>query len=308
MDKLYSYPNIKKNSRVKDHLSKYMIVYVFLIPIMIHFTIFFLAPILFSFIITFFDWPIVGTPEFVGIGNWQNLLHDSLAWKSIKNTLLFSLYFIIPTMALGLLLANLLQNLKGKVQTFFKGVFFLPVVTSFVVIASIWAWVFKGTDSGIINQMLHLFGIDPQLFLSSSHQALIVLAGLSILKVSGSTMIYYFAGLQGIPKELYEAADIDGASKRKQFWKITFPLLVPIHFYVAITTTISSFQIFDSAYLLTAGGPNYSTNTIVYYMYQEGFTNLRLGYASVLAYVVFIMVFAISMIQKKFLGKNVEYM
>src|SRR5690606_26798462 len=114
-------------------------------------------------------------------------------------------------------------------------------------------------------------------------QALIVLAGLSILKVAGSTMIYSFAGLQTIPKELYEAAKIDGASKSKIFWKISFPLLKPIHFYVAIITTIGSFQIFDSAYLLTGGGPNYATTTIVFYLYQQGFTNLNLSYAAVLS-------------------------
>lgn len=120
-------------------------------------------------------------------------------------------------------------------------------------------------------------------------------------------MIYYYAGLQSVPDEYYEAARIDGASKWNIFWKITFPLLMPIHFYVAIITTIGSFQIFDSAFLLTSGGPNFSTTTIVYYLYQEGFTSLRLGYASVLAYVLFFIVFGISLIQKKFLGKEVNY-
>jgi ABC-type sugar transport system permease subunit len=274
---------------------------------MFHFIIFFLIPIIFSFIITFFDWPIVGDPKFIGLGNWQRLLTDAVAWKSLKNTLMFSIYYIVPSMAIGLLLAVLIYTRKGKIQTFFKGIFFLPVVTSFVVIAGIWAWLFKGTENGFINQFLGIFGIKTQLFLSSSNQALLVLAGLSIFKIIGSTMVYYFAGLQGIPNELYEAADMDGASKWKKFWKITFPLLLPIHFYVAVMTTIGSFQVFDSAFLLTKGGPNFATNTIVYYMYQEGFANLRLGYASVLAYVVFFLVFLVSILQKKFLGKTVDY-
>lgn len=298
---------LTKKERFFRHFSKYSIVYVFLIPIMIHFTIFFIAPILFSFIITFFDWPIVGEPRFIGFENWQRLFHDTLAWKSLKNTLMFSVYYIIPTMALGLLIAVLIHALKGKIQTFFKGVFFLPVVTSFVAVAGIWKWLFRGGNSGFINQFLGLLGIDPQLFLGDSHRALLVLAGLSIFKVVGSVMVYYFAGLQGIPNELYEASKIDGANKWHTFWHITFPLLLPVHFYVAVTTTIGSFQIFDSAFLLTSGGPNFATNTIVYYMYQEGFTNLRLGYASVLAYVVFFLVFLVSMVQKKYLGSNVEY-
>ena len=183
----------------------------------------------------------------------------------------------------------------------------MPVVTSFVVISGIWRWLFRGSEQGIVNQLLGLLNIEPQMFLSSSNQVLIVLAGLSIYKVVGSTMIYYYAGLNSIPEEYYEAAKIDGAGKWKSFWKITFPLLVPIHFYVAITTTIGSFQVFDSAYLLTGGGPNFASNTIVYYMYQQGFSSLRFGYASVLAYALFILVFAVSLIQRKFLGKQVDY-
>ncbi|MGE7216627.1 carbohydrate ABC transporter permease [Priestia koreensis] len=293
-------------SKWKKHWGQYGIVYIFLVPILIHFMIFQIFPILFSFYITFMDWPIIGEAEFVGLKNWLNFFSDELAWKAIGNTLLFSLYYIVPTMALGLFLALLINS--GKKGTgFFKGVFFLPVVTSFVVISGIWSWLFNGTDSGMVNSFLHLVGIPPQLFFSSSKQALIVLAGLSVFKVCGSTMIYYYAGLQSIPAELYEAGRIDGASSWNLFWKITFPLLLPVHFYVAIITTIGSFQIFDSAFLLTSGGPDYSTTTIVYYLYQEGFTSLRLGYASVLAYILFFIIFIISLIQRKFVGKEVTY-
>ena len=185
--------------------------------------------------------------------------------------------------------------------------FFLPVVTSFVIVAGIWSWVFKGNKTGMVNYLLGLIGIDPQLFLSSSIQALMVLAGLSIFKVSGQMMIYYFAGLKSIPPELYEAARIDGASPWKSFWTITMPLLKPFHFYVAIITTISSFQIFDSTYLLTKGGPQNSTVTVVYYLYQQGFESIDLSYASVIAYVLFAIIFAISLIQKKYLGGEITH-
>ena len=180
----------------------------------------------------------------------------------------------------------------------------MPVVTSFVIIAGIWGWLFRGTEAGMINYLLSFVGIEPQLFLSNSSQALAVLAGLSIFKVAGSTMIYYFAGLQSIDRQLYEAARIDGASSIKIFWTITFPLLKPIHFFVAITTTIGSFQIFDSAYLLTGGGPNYATTTIVYYLYEQGFTSLNLSYAAVLSYVLFFIILVISLIQRKYLGQE----
>lgn len=289
--------------RIKNEWNKNTIVYIFLIPILIHFIIFQVYPFVLSFYLTFMDWKIIGDPEFVGLKHWKHLFADKIAWKAIWNTVLFSIYYIVPTMALGLILA-LIINSGVRGAGFFKGIFFLPVVTSFVIVAGIWGWLFNGTSAGLINYMLSFIGIEPQLFLANSKQALPVLAGLSIFKVAGSTMIYYFAGLQSIDKQIYEAAKIDGASPIRTFWTITFPLLKPIHFYVAIMTTIGSFQIFDSAYLLTGGGPNRSTTTIVYYLYEQGFTSLNLSYAAVLSYVLFAIILTISLIQRKYIGKD----
>lgn len=289
--------------RIKNEWRKNGLVYLVLFPILIHFLIFQIFPFIYSFVLTFLNYRIIGTSEFVGLRNWQQLFQDKIALKSIWNTILFSFYYIAPTMALGLLLAIII-NAGIRFTKLIKGIFFLPVVTSFVVIAGIWDWLFSGTESGLINFLLSFVGVETQLFLSDSSQALIVLAGLSVFKVSGSTMIYYFAGLQSIPKEMYEAAKIDGATPFKSFWMITFPLLKPIHFYVLIITTIGSFQIFDSAYLLTNGGPNFSTSTIVYYLYSIGFTNLNFSYAAVLSYVLFAIILIISLIQKKYFGKD----
>ncbi|OCA86122.1 ABC transporter permease [Bacillus sp. FJAT-27225] len=289
--------------RIKDEWKKNSIVYIILTPILIHFMIFQIIPFVYSFVLTFLNYRIIGTSEFVGMRNWQQLFNDPIAWKSIWNTVLFSIYYIVPTMAIGLILALILKS-GIRLTKLFKGIFFLPVVTSFVVVAGIWEWLFSGTKSGFVNYLLSFIGVDTQLFLSDSSQALMVLAGLSVFKVAGSTMIYYFAGLQSIPKDMYEAAKIDGASPFRTFWKITFPLLKPIHFYVLIITTIGSFQIFDSAYLLTNGGPNFATSTIVYYLYSIGFTNLNFSYAAVLSYVLFVIILAISLIQRKLVGKD----
>lgn len=297
---------VKKRHKLMTHLRKHTLVYTFLVPVLIHFLVFFLIPIGFSFVMTFLNYKIVGPAEFAGLDNWARFFKDPLAWKSIWNTLKFSLYYIVPTMALGMTFAVLIHSMRRSVGTFFKGIFFLPVVTSFIVISGIWKWMFRGTSEGLINQFLALFGIETQLFLSSSSQALIVLAGLSIFKVVGNTMIYYYAGLQGIPDDVYEAAKVDGAGRLRTFWTITMPMMLPIHFYVALTTTIGSFQIFDSAYLLTNGGPNYSTNTLVFYLYQQGFTNFNFGYASVLAYVLFFAILVVSLIQNKVLGKDLN--
>lgn len=293
-------------SRIKREWDRNAIVYIFLIPTLIHFLIFQIFPFAFSFVLTFLDWKIIGDPEFVGMKNWMRFLEDELAWKAIWNTVLFSVYYIVPTMALGLILA-LIINSGVWMKGIFKGIFFLPVVTSFVIIAGIWGWLFRGTESGMVNYLLSLIGIDTQLFLSDSSQALIVLAGLSIFKVAGSTMIYYFAGLQSIDKQLYESAKIDGATPFRMFWSVTFPLLKPIHFYVAIITTIGSFQIFDSTFLLTGGGPNYATTTIVFYLYQQGFGGLNLSYAAVLSYVLFFIILVISLIQRKYMGQDTKY-
>jgi multiple sugar transport system permease protein len=293
-------------TRIKREWDRNAIVYIFLIPTLIHFLVFQIFPFAFSFVLTFLDWKIIGDPEFVGLKHWMRFLEDKLAWKAIWNTVLFSLYYIVPTMALGLILA-LIINSGVWMKSFFKGIFFLPVVTSFVIIAGIWGWLFRGTESGMVNYLLSQFGIDTQLFLSDSSQALIVLAGLSIFKVAGSTMIYYFAGLQSIDKQLYESAKIDGATPFRIFWSITFPLLKPIHFYVAIITTIGSFQIFDSTFLLTGGGPNYATTTIVFYLYQQGFGGLNLSYAAVLSYVLFFIILVISLIQRKYMGQETKY-
>lgn len=291
---------------MKKEWKKNSIVYLVLVPILIHFVIFQVYPFLLSFYLTFMDWKVIGDAEFVGLKHWKYLFSDKLAWKAIWNTVKFSIYYIVPTMALGLILAVIINSgVRGA--KFFKGIFFLPVVTSFVIIAGIWGWLFRGTEEGMINYIIGFVGIEPQLFLSDSSQALAVLAGLSVFKVAGSTMIYYFAGLQSIDKQLYEAARIDGATPFKIFWNVTFPLLKPIHFYVAITTTIGSFQIFDSAYLLTGGGPNYATTTIVYYLYSQGFTSLNLSYAAVLSYVLFFIILLISLVQRRYLGKETNH-
>lgn len=305
-----AYPPLKPKKRLSQRLKKSWkdnkIVYIVLTPIMIHFLIFQLFPLLFSFVLSFMNWPVIGTPSFAGFDNWKRLFSDELAWRALWNTVLFSIYYIIPTMALGLTLA-LLINSGLKVSGFFKAIYFLPVVTAFVIICGIWIWMFKGSEDGLMNSILGLVGIDPQLFFGDVKMALPLLATISIFKVSGSTMVYYFAGLKSIPTHLYEAAHIDGAGPWRRFWNVTFPLLMPTHFYVAIITTIGSFQIFDSAYLVTDGGPNYATTTIVLYLYRVAFNELSMGYASVLSYILFAVILTISLIQRKYFGKEISY-
>ena len=269
----------------------------------IHFLIFKAIPFISSLLLSFFNYNFFGSSKFVGLKNWADMFKDSVMWKSLWNTTLFTLYYVIPTMVIGLLLAVLI-NAKIRGTGGFRVIYFLPVVTAFTVIASIWKWIFSSREDGLVNTLLGHMGLPVQNFFNNGTLALLILAGLSIYKVSGSIMLYYFGGLKQIPESLYEAASIDGASSWKQFISITLPMLRPTTFYVAIMTTIGSFQVFDSAYLLTSGGPNYATTTIVYYIYQKAFVSMDFGYASTLSFILFFIILAISLIQNKVLGSD----
>lgn len=292
--------------RVGQELKRNRFAYSVIIPLVIHFTLFEFGPFLFSFVLTFMDWKLVGTPEFVGLENWRNSFADPLVWKSLWNTTLFALYYVVPTIILGFSHALLISlGLRGS--RIYRTVVLTPFVTSGIIIAGIWQFIFKGNDNGLMNFVLGWGGIPPQIYFSSPQLAMVVLASLSIFRISGYLMVYYLAGLQSIPPHLYEAADIDGATYWQKTWHVTLPLLKPIHFFVAIITTIGAFQVFEQMFIITKGGPAFATTTIVYYLYQVGFNMLRLGYATVVAFILFIVVFTLSLIQRRYLGKEVSY-
>lgn len=265
-------------------------------PILLHFTLFYLGPFLTNVVMSFANWRIAGGTTFVGLANWIRLVNDPIFWQSFWNTAVFSAYYVIPVIALGLSLAMLIHSgIKGA--PVFQAIYFLPVVTSFVVIAGIWVWIFSSETFGLANQFLALFGIKPQYFLASRKQALAVLAGLSVFKVSGSAMVYYYGGLKDIPTEMYEAARIDGADGLRMFRYITWPLLKPTTLFVLIFITVGSFQVFDSIYLLTKGGPNNATTTIVHQMYLHGFVFLDLSYSGTISIVLMVIILLLSLVQ-----------
>jgi len=293
-------------SRVRHELRKNRFAYLVMVPVLLHFLIFEFGPFVFSFILTFMNWKLVGTPEFVGLKNWRDSFNDPLVWQALWNTTLFALYYVVPTIILGFLHA-LLINTALRGSKVYKTLVLTPYVTSGVIIAGIWQYMFKGSDSGLVNFVLSWFSVEPLVYFSNPKLAMLVLAGLSIFRVSGYLMIYYLAGLQSIPPYLYEAADIDGATGWQKTWHITVPLLQPIHYFVAIITTISAFQVFEQMYVITKGGPAFATTTIVYYLYQVGFNMLRLGYATVVAFILFVVVFGLTLLQRRLLGKEVSY-
>lgn len=285
-------------ARINKELKRNYLVYIVLIPIFIHFLIFQIIPFAFALLISFFKWDYINEPMFVGLENWIRAFRDELFLKSMVNTLLFTLYFVGPVILLGLFLALIIGSKTNKL-TFVRGIYFLPVVTSFVVLSAIWRWLFAGGDFGIVNNILTKVGMPPQPFLISETQSLVVLALLSIFKCAGTIMVYYFAALKNIPASLYEAATVDGAGSVRQFLHVTLPLIKPTTLYVLILATTWSFQIFDSAYLITGGGPNNATQTMVYQIYLNAFTGFNGGYASAQSYILFIIILLISIIQRK---------
>lgn len=293
-------------ARVRREWSRNRFAYLVVIPLLIHFVVFKFGPFVGSFLLTFSSWPLIGRPRFVGLANWVESIQDPLVWQSLWNTVLFSIYYIVPTIFLGFFMALLIATMIPGARLF-RTTVLVPYVTSGVIIAGIWKYIFQGNESGIVNILLGQFGIAPQIFFSNPHLAMPVLASLSVYRIAGYTMVFYLAGILSIPQTFYEAADIDGASGWDKIWYITMPLLKPIHFFIAVITTIGSFKVFEQMYVITQGGPAFATTTIVFYLYQVGFNMLRLGYATVVAFILFIIILIISLIQRRFLGEEVNY-
>lgn len=272
-----------------------LIAYSFIAPNFIGFFIFTLIPVIFSFVLAFMKWDSFSTPKFVGIDNFVKMVHDTTFWISFKNTFLYTIGVVPITLIVSLGLAMLL-NKKIKGIGVFRTAFFFPYVTSLVAIAVVWNMLFHPT-MGPINQFLRHFITNPPGWATSSQWALIAIIIVSIWRFMGYYMILYLAGLQSVPKELYEAAEMDGAGKWKQFTNVTLPSLQPTTFFVTIMLVINCFKIFDLVQVMTDGGPGRSTNVLVYEIYSEAFVKFNFGYASAIAFVLFIIVLGITVIQ-----------
>lgn len=269
----------------------------FIAPNFIGFFLFTLVPVVFSLILAFMEWDSFSSPEFVGMKNFSKMLGDDTFWISLKNTFLYTIGVVPLTLVCSLGLAILL-NKKVRGMKFFRTAFFFPYVTSLVAIAVVWNMLFHPT-MGPINQFLKFFIENPPGWTSSSDWALTAIIIVSVWRGMGYYMILYLAGLQSVPKELYEAASIDGANKWQQFRNVTLPSLRPTTFFVSIMLVINCFKIFDLVQVMTAGGPGRATNVLVYQIYNEAFVKFNFGYASAIAMVLFVIVLGITVIQFK---------
>ncbi|WP_390405739.1 carbohydrate ABC transporter permease [Lacticaseibacillus jixiensis] len=269
--------------------------YSFIAPNFVGFFIFTLIPVVFSFVLAFMSWDSFATPKFVGLANFAKMIHDTTFWISFKNTFLYTLGVVPATLVCSLGLAILLNKKLAGVK-FFRTAFFFPYVTSLVAIAVVWNMLFHPT-MGPINQFLRHFITNPPGWATSSDWALTAIIIVSIWRFMGYYMILYLAGLQSVPKELYEAAEMDGAGKWKQFLNVTLPSLRPTTFFVTIMLMINCFKIFDLVQVMTDGGPGRATNVLVYEIYSEAFVKFNFGYASAIALVLFVIVLGITVLQ-----------
>jgi ABC-type sugar transport system permease subunit len=277
--------------------------YFFISPFFILYSIFGLFGLFFSLYISFHHWDGLTPMRFRAFGNYAELLNDEIFWISIRNTLLLLLFDFPLKVGLPLLLAVALNSQLIRAKGIFRTGFYIPEVTSAVVVAIIFRYLFD-RDTGIVNYALSWFGVENIAWLQDPFWAKVSFVLLSGWWSQGYHMVIFLAALQTIPKDLMEAAMVDGANHFQSFMRITLPLLRPIIIFSAIITTIAGLQRFSEPFLLTSGGPGYSTYTIVYYLYQKTFVAYRLGYGAAMGYLIFMMIFVFSILQFRFGSKE----
>jgi ABC-type sugar transport system permease subunit len=272
---------------------------------MLLFLVFAIIPTLFACYLSFTRFKFTSAPAWVGLENFQALLRDQVFRIALKNTAIYSAG-VVPTGMTLALMAALLMNQKIRGIVVFRTAYYLPVVTSTVASGVIWKWMFV-PDVGVFNRMLALVGLPPQKWLLDPTLALPSVMFMSVWHSLGYSMVIYLAALQGIPEHLYEAAELDGAGTWHRFWGITLPMLKATTFFIFVTSVIDSFQVFGSVYVMTGGGPGHATETIVNQIYLNAFRFLKMGYGAAEALVLFVIIFALSMINWFFLRSDVEY-
>lgn len=270
--------------------------YLFISPMVAGFAVFLLGPIIAAFFMSFTNWSLIKEFSFVGLDNYKKaFVDDPVFWETVGNTLYFSAGLVPLNLILALSLALLLsKNIPGI--GFFRTAIFTPVVTSIVVWAIVFKYIFA-TDAGMVNQILRLFNIDGPAWLYHMELTMPVVIVVSVLKNVGLNMVIFLAALSDVPRMYYEAAKIDGASKWKSFINVTIPMISPAIFLALILTLIGSLKVFGQIYVMTGGGPGTSTYVLVFYIYQQAFRLYEFGYASAIAFVLFIIIFVLTIIQ-----------
>jgi ABC-type sugar transport system permease subunit len=239
------------------------------------------------------------SPTWIGLDNYERILHDDIFWRSLRNTALFTILFVPAVTVLSLASAALLNQSIGA-KPLFKALIFIPIITPSVVVGVVWTYAFQ-PELGLINELLRLMHLPTSLWLGSQDVALPALVLVTIWQRFGWFMILFLAGLQDIPVEVKEAATIDGATPFRSFMDITLPLLRPTLILVTVLAAIGAFQVFDLIFVMTEGGPAYATQTLSYYIYTKAFRSFDMGYAAAMSYVLFVVLLLLTLLQMRIL-------
>lgn len=293
-------------TRKKSKIGNEKAGYLFILPYYLFFVFMLLLPIVNTVINSFTDYDLYEKKDFIGLQNYINLFQDELFLQALKNTLIYSVLYIVPSMVLGLLLALLLSK-ESRGFKFFRAAFYIPYVISMVCASTIWLWIFDPAK-GVLNQLLKTLGFSASTWLKDPKLAMGCVVVVSVWKSLGYCMLINLSGIKGIPGYLYEAARLDGANGFQRFRYITLPMLQLTTFFLFITSCISSFNVFEQVNVLTAGGPLNTTTTVVHQIYTRGFTQFKMGYASAMSVILLLIITVITLINFRYgnQGKDID--
>ena len=283
-------------------MNKKITPYLLIAPYIIHLLLFVVFPVAFSIVLTFHSWNIIAPMQYTGLSNYKVLFSDAIFWKSMLNTLIFLVIHIPLQIVFALTLAEVLnQNIKFK--AFFRGAFFLPVIISGVVVTILWQQIY-GYDTGLLNRLLVKIGLGKIGWLNDPTWAMPSIAVMATWKNVGLYVVLFLVGLQSVPPQYYEAAELEGATHLQKFFKITLPMINPTILMVVILSTIGGFSLFIEPYVMTGGGPLNSTISAVLYIYKQGFFYYHMGYAATLGIFFAFIILGVIILQKKFVEKE----
>jgi multiple sugar transport system permease protein len=294
-------------SSTRGRLHRWYVPYLFLLPGLALYVLWTVYPLAYQLYISFFDWNIMPgqVSEFIGLSNYQRALNDSTFWLAMKNTLMYALVTVAGQMILGLSIAILVHRVVvGK--RIFRAIYYLPVVTSWVVVSFLFQYLFSGSASGLVNYVLMSLGLisEPVSWMANSQTSWISIYALGIWKGVGWAMVIFLAALQSIPMELYEAAAIDGAGEWRQFRHLTAPLIRRATVFVLVALMIGGFQVFISVLLITGGGPLHRTEVALTYMFDRAFGQLDFGYGAALSYILAAVIVLVSFVQMRVFNRS----
>ncbi len=274
----------------------------FLAPNMLIFGVFIILPAILGLRMAFYDWGVLSEPTFTGMKNFLLLARDSMFWATLGNTFAYVVFTVPLLMAAALGLAMLLKDEGGSVGVF-RSFYYVPATLSLIMVGIAWRWL-MGEEMGILNYLLRSSGFAPMHWLTEGRMAMGSLIFVTIWAGAGFYMVMFFGGLQAVPRDLYEAAHIDGATKAQAFFRVTLPLLKPTLLVAFVLATINSFKAFELIYVMTEGGPGTSTKFLVQQVYQVAFQEDKMGYASAMSVVLLLIIGTLTLVQFKLTGKE----